>query len=92
MAKATPKIQIFRSKTLQKYIQNRDKRVLPLALLPLFFYRPAIVPIYDLDFLFSYRLVRLVLNCSVLLTALVKIFLALARHISNMDLRLLIPL
>jgi hypothetical protein len=34
MATATPKIQIFRSKTLQKYLQNREKSVLPRFVAP----------------------------------------------------------
>ncbi len=34
MATATPKIQIFRSKTLQKYMQNREKSVLPRVVAP----------------------------------------------------------
>ena len=34
MATATPKIQVFRSKTLQKYMQNREKSVLPRIVAP----------------------------------------------------------
>ncbi len=34
MATATPKLPIFRSKTLQKYMQNREKSVLPRIVAP----------------------------------------------------------
>jgi len=34
MASTTPKTQIFRSKTLQKYMQNREKGVLPHIVAP----------------------------------------------------------
>jgi len=34
MATATPKLPIFRSKTLQKYMQNREKSVLPRIIAP----------------------------------------------------------